>query len=183
MSPYSYRLQTAVITGFLVLVTGALAWTKVEATARNPAEAVLVSMLVAENGWQHERDQRAQLFAIHRLAKREGLDIVATVKKHIPELRAGFPRPHRAWLRHLDGSCREPEGWRRGDWHAGWVSLCSQVAARVRAYYAGKLEDPCKGAPDQWRSRRFPKLQRAARRKGWRRIGCGRTLHVYWEMR
>ena len=142
---------------------------------------LLLQLVVGEAGWQAESDHAAMLHAYQRLAAASGLTL-REAKVHTPEMNAGYPRPHRRWLRTLSPACSEPAAWLRGNWDAGYVYLCARVTAAVRAFRRGELRDPCRGKPTQWRARSCPECQRKARRKGWRRIGCGReTLHVYWE--
>jgi hypothetical protein len=141
-----------------------------------------LQMLVAENGWRDVPDHAATLHALRRLAKRSGRTELEAAELHISEFRHGW-RKGRGWIANLSTACTEPEGWPGpGEW-GEMQRECLRLVAMVRAFDAGKLASPCKGEPDQWRSRRFPKLQRAAVKRGWRRVGCGRTLHVFWETR
>lgn len=140
-------------------------------------------MLVAEAGWRVGPDHTAMLFAIDRLADRAGASVEATIREHVSEFSRGFPL-HRRWILHLTTACTEPEGWPGGDWADTAQRPCFRLVRLIRDYDAGRLRDPCRGEPNQWRSRRYPRLQRAARLRGWRRIGCGPdTLHVFWEAR
>lgn len=123
------------------------------------------------------------LYAIENLADRARLSVEQTILEHVSEFGNGFPE-RRRWITRLTVACTKPEGWHRGSWRDNGQRGCFRLVRLIRDFDAGKVKNPCKGEPDQWRSRKFPKLQRAARRKGWRRIGCGRdTLHVFWQIK
>lgn len=140
-------------------------------------------MLVAESGFKakYYRDRVGMLQSIENLANRAGLSVSETIHDHVSEFKNGFSE-RRRWILGLTTACTEPGGWRHGSWADSGQRGCFRIVRLIRDWDAGRVKPVCKGHPNQWRSRRFPKLQRAARRKGWRRIGCGRgTLHVFWQ--
>lgn len=152
----------------------------VPAFAETDLTDLRLRMCVAEAGFEPVPDHAAMLHSIDRLGRRAGLSPRQAILDHVSEFKNGLPK-RRRWIGRLTTACGRPEGYARRHWPQ---RQCFELVRRVRLYEAGKLRDPCKGNPDQWRSRRFPKLQRAAARKGWRRIGCGRdTLHVFWSTR
>lgn len=142
---------------------------QVRAESDPPGDVVgkRLRLIVGEAGFGGEVDHAAMLHAFERLAARVG-DYGRALLNHIPWWRQGAP-PNKPWVAHLTTACDEPEGWpTRLDWTVHRV-LCFQAVRRVRDYLAGKLKDPCRGRPDQWRARGKP--SRKARRK-WAQIGC-----------
>lgn len=142
-----------------------------------------LQMLVAEAGLGRQADHPAMLHAIPRLAARRRLSVQDTIRRDVTEFRYGW-RPGREWIGGLTPACSEPAQWpQRLNWAGGNQHGCIRLVAMVRAHDRGKLKDPCKGRPLQWRSRKAKKAIRLARRRGWRRIGCGRdSLHVFYEV-
>lgn len=155
--------------------------------------AMLVQMLAGEVGLEAERDHRAMLPAITKLSR--GHDVRITITKHIPMMKTGaWVQARRPWLATLDGNCETPRIF-KGNWAGANQYLCNQLVARVRAFLRGQLKSPCNGRPDQWRKsgrscprgngrlkcmRRVRKVNRIARSK-YRQIGCGPTLHNYYD--
>lgn len=144
-------------------------------------------MLIGEAGFTAAVDHAAMLHAIHLLSKRRGhASILETLTGgDIPEMGERGYSLRRTWISQIDTSCRRPAAFpRRLDWGGVHQMLCARVVARVRAYLAGKLRNPCRGRPDQWRARNRPKLLKRIRAKGWKRIGCGKkTLQAYFATR
>lgn len=140
-------------------------------------------MLIGEAGWMAKRDHAAMLHAIHLLQRRKGdRSVLDTLGADIPERAAKYLR--RPWLGELDTGCLRPPSFPAHlNWEGVHQYLCVKVVARVRLYLRGKLRNPCRGTPDQWRARGRPKLLKRIRRKGWARIGCGRTLQAYFDTR
>lgn len=140
-----------------------------------------LQMLVAEAGWDNDDDHAAMLHGIERLAERAHRTVESAMRRHVSEFYFGFP-VHRRWIGGLNVECTEPVGFRR-DWRR-FERLCKRVVRTVRRHNAGALLDPCKGEPDQWRSKRRPQLRRAALRKGWTEVDCGpNTLHWFFDSR
>lgn len=154
-----------------------------KADATEQRESDLTRMLIAENGWTHRTDHAAMLHAIHLLAKRDARckTVQDALRLHIPWWRKGYPH-NKKWVAGIDVSCEKPAHWpTRLRWEGLYQNWCVFVVARVRAYYAGKLPNPCKGTPDQWRAR--GRASRKARRLYFQ-IGCGReSLHNWFDTR
>ncbi len=142
-----------------------------------------LQMLVAEAGFGRHPDHAAFLHAMDRLAKLGGRTVEAAIRKHISEFAFGW-KPGREWIGNLTQACLEPAGWpKRRSWSGGSMHGCVRLVAMVRLHARGKLKDPCRGRPNQWRSRKAKKAIRAALRRGMRRIGCGAdTLHVFLRL-
>lgn len=142
-----------------------------------------LQMLVAEAGLGKRVDHPAMLHAMDRLAALGRRTVESAIRKHVTEFKRGWPE-HRKWIPNLTRACSEPEGWpSRTPWAGGPMHGCIRLVAMVRLHARGKLKDPCRGRPNQWRSRKAKKAIRAATRRGWRRIGCGRdSLHVYFRI-
>ena len=145
-------------------------------------ENALTKLLVGEAGWDHPLDHEAILHAIHLLDTRErrSTNVLETMSFHIPWWKRGYP-PKRPWVAHLDTTCEEPDLFPH---KLKWENLqryCFQIVRRVRMYYAGRIANPCKGTPDNWRARGKP--SRRAKRKYFQ-IGCGRkSLHNWFDTR
>ena len=155
--------------------------------------AILLQMLVGEAGLAAERDHRAMLFGIHKLSR--GGDVAETVYRHIPRMHHGvWWQESKPWIGWLDATCDKPPNY-PSRWEGANQHLCFAIVARIRDYHAGRLKNPCKGVPDQWRKsgrscpkgdrrlkcmRRVRKVNRVARLR-YRQIGCSATLHNYYD--
>lgn len=145
---------------------------------RVEVESALTRMLVGEAGWTRERDHRAILFAVHRLDAQDARSshMLETLHLHIQWWKHGAPKG-RPWVAGIDTRCEEPAGFPS---HLSWDNhrrRCFQVVRRVRDYYAGRLVDPCKGKPNNWRARGKPS-HRAKRL--YYQVGCGRASRHNW---
>lgn len=178
----TYAQRMAIGCLIIVSLGAASAWCGAKSVhASSDLTTMRLQMLVAEAGWTVRPDHAAMLHAIGRLASRHGRTVEDTMRRHVSEFHNGFPA-RRRWIGKLTTACVEPAGWPGHKWADTHQRLCFGLVRHVRLFEAGKLKDPCRGSPDQWRSRRHPKLQRRAARKGWRRIACGRdTLHVFYN--
>ena len=130
-------------------------------TAQQPTrveiESALTRMLWAEAsvGPRGDLDRTVMLFAIHRLDEQEKRsdNLIETLGYHVQWWKRGAP-PGRPWIAGITTACTEPEGFTR-DWDR-YRHLCYQLVGRIRDYYAGRLRNPCKGTPNNWRGRGKP---------------------------
>lgn len=136
--------------------------------------ALLMRVWVAEHGWTAELDEAA---TYHVLLRHSNGNV-----EHLPETIFGMVDAHsnalanRPWLRELDPDCRQPEHWPA---NREWLPVvCVLMVQRAQDALAGRLRDPCKGRADQWRARKSKAL-RSALKRGYRRVGCGRTVNAY----
>lgn len=171
----------------LALAFVAFVWLGVAASVaraeptRIEVETGLLKMLVSEAGLKPVIDHDVMLHAIHLLDRRErrSSNVLETMAIHVGWWRRGFP-PHRAWIANLDTSCAYPDGFRHR-WEGGNQRLCLRLVGRIRAYFAGRVPNPCKGTPDNWRAR--GKASRRAKRLYFQ-VGCGRgSLHNWFDTR
>lgn len=146
-------------------------------------ESALTKMLVGEAGFAAVLDHTVMLPAIHLLDARESRssNVIETMEIHIPWWNRGAP-PGRPWVAGINTSCMKPAGFpKRLRWEGRHQRWCLQVVGRVRDYFAGRLSNPCKGTPDNWRARGRP--SRRAKRL-YVQIGCGRgSLHNWFDTR
>ncbi len=155
---------------------------RAEAPTHVEIESALTKMLVGEVGLKADLDHRAILFAIHRLDEHErrSSNVIETMHLHIQWWKHGAP-PNRPWIAGINTTCNKPEGFPLNlDWdNHQW--LCFRVVERVRAYYAHRLINPCKGRANNWRARGKP--SRRAKRLYYQ-VGCGRSsLHNWFDTR
>lgn len=141
-------------------------------------ETAQLKLLVGESGWDNELDQTVILFAVHRLDKQDARteNLLETLELHIPWWSNGAP-PRRPWIARLDAACLEPEGFpKRLSWqrHQRW---CFETVRRIRHYAQGRLKNPCKGTPNNWRARGKP--SRKAKRLYYQ-VGCGKASKHNW---
>ena len=136
--------------------------------------ALLMRVFVAENGWTSELDDAATYHVLLRAANGNA--------EYLPEAIFEMVDSHsnalanRPWLRELDPSCKQPAHWPS---NRNWLPVvCVMLVQRAQDALAGKLRDPCNGRADQWRARKSKAL-RSALRRGYRRVGCGRTVNAY----
>lgn len=149
--------------------------------SRVELDSALTRMLWAEAGIgpKGERDRTAMLFAIERLDEQEvrSSNMLETLKLHFGWWSKGYP-PGRPWLEGIDTGCKKPDGF------PGWLNWrvhqlgCTALVRLVRDHRAGKLKDPCRGRPNNWRARGRP--SRKAKRMYYH-VGCGRTLHNFFN--
>ena len=144
-------------------------------------ETALTRLLWAEasTGPRGFRDRIAMLFAIHRLDEHErrSSNMIETLGYHVGWWKDGSP-PRRPWIAGIDTACEKPEGFpKKWNWQSHQLR-CIQLVGLVRDYYAGRLRNPCKGNPNNWRARGRP--SRKAKRIYYH-VGCGRTLHNFFN--
>jgi len=118
----------------------------------------------AEVGPRALRSHAASGHVLQRYADSHGTDIIGAADAMV--WRFSDAQVHRPWLRYLDSSCAEPDGY-PGEWDAG---VCLEVVARVDAFMRGELRDPTRGRATQWRSP--GRALRRALRKGYVRVRC-----------
>jgi hypothetical protein len=132
-------------------------------------------VFVAEAGWSSEADHAAIGHVLLRQAARQGTTLEVVVAQMVDaHSRANDRHP---WLLDLGPDCVVPFGWPES---RAWTSVaCAALADRAYRLLRGEVRDPCPRA-DQWRARRSAALRRAMRR-GYVRIGCGRTHNAFLE--
>ena len=169
------RFTTLVLAMCIVHTVEAQEPTRVE------VESALTRLLWAEAGVGHKgkRDRTVILFAIHRLDKQEqrSTHMLETLNLHVQWWKHGAP-PHRSWIADINTACTEPAGFPT---HLSWPRhqlWCIRLVGLVRAYKAGKLSNPCKGHPNNWRARKA--ASRRAKRLYYH-VGCGPTLHNFFD--
>ncbi len=144
--------------------------------SRVEIESALTRLLWAEVGPDRVLDHTVILFAIHKLdtQERRSTNVIETMNIHIPWWKRGAP-PRRPWIAGLNTSCTEPAGFKLNwDVNRRW---CYLIVKRIRDYYAGRLRNPCKGTPNNWRARGKP--SRKAKRLYYQ-VGCGRKSRHNW---
>lgn len=132
--------------------------------------ALLVRMWIAEAGWAREVDHAAQGHIMLRAAEKSDLQTAV----HNMVDRFSFANTRHPWLLEIDSSCRAPVLY-PGTWP---LEKCQVLVDRAIALLQGRLADPCHGKAQQWRARKSKALRRALR-KGYIRVGCGRTNNAY----
>jgi len=135
--------------------------------------ALLLRVWVAEHGWSAELDDAA---TYHVLLRHAGTveALPATVAQMVDaHSNAIATRP---WLAELTADCAQPEHWPA---NRNWLPVvCVLMVQRAQDALAGKLRDPCHGRADQWRARKSKAL-RSALKRGYRRVGCGKTVNAF----
>lgn len=135
--------------------------------------ALLMRVWVSEHGWTSELDDAATYHALLRQAGTVDA-LPATVAQMVDAHSDALE--NRPWLRELTADCVQPAHWPAD---RNWLPVvCVLMVQRAQDALAGKLRDPCKGRADQWRTRKSKAL-RSAIRRGYKRVGCGKTLNVF----
>lgn len=145
----------------------------------------LARAMVAEAGWEAERDHVAIAYVLLRKWR--------TIKRSSPDVRlihiirgycAGLEPGRREltnrqrWLRSLSMDMLEPDGWpkSRARWSAH-KKLWAAALKRAELVYRGELRDPCRGKAWHWGGAMDP-------RKGKMYVvDCGETLNTFYGIR
>jgi hypothetical protein len=138
--------------------------------------ALLMRVWVAEAGWTAERDHAAMGYTLLRWVGVRGDDLPAVVHAMVDRHSRALDR--HPWLTSLGADCAQPTGWPAKLSWGRHVPLCIALVRRAEKLLDGTLRDPCHGRADQWRARKSKAL-RSALRRGYKRVGCGRTVDAY----
>lgn len=155
------------------LAAAAIALAPAVARADDATVVLLAQVSVAESGWNAPRDRAAIWHLLARRAERLGWSLPAMVRAYSSPLRRGH------WALGLGAHGRRPPGFpARLSWAAhrrAWEAVLEDA----RAFVAGELADPCRGAADHFGDRAGDRLRAEA--AGWRRVDCGRTANLFWR--
>lgn len=179
MQSWPHHVHMEIRWAFQVCIAFSMAHVAYAQPTQVEFDSALTKLMVAEAGWTHTLDHTVMLFAIELLDEQESRsdNLLETLELHVQWWSKGYP-PNRPWIAGLNTSCNKPEGfpthlnWQR---HQRW---CIAIVGLVRAHKAGKLKNPCKGRPNNWRARGV--ASRKAKRLYYH-VGCGRTLHNYFD--